>query len=101
MQNTSLGRFRLIALLEGISFLVLLGIAMPLKYFAGMPMAVKIVGMAHGVLFLLYIALLADVAIKYKWGVKKIFLALIASVLPFGTMVFDAKVLKKESDLGS
>ena len=55
--SSTLGRFRLVAIMEGVSFLVLLGIAMPLKYFADMPLAVKYIGWLHGLLFVLYMVL--------------------------------------------
>jgi integral membrane protein len=95
MLDNTLGRFRIIAILEGISFILLLGIAMPLKYFAGMPLAVKYTGWAHGVLFIFYILLLIQVKIEYDWGWKRTAGAFIASLLPFGTFVLDAR-LKKE-----
>lgn len=82
---TSLGRLRLIGFLEGVSLLVLLGIAMPLKYLAGQPATVRYVGMAHGVLFVVYVLLVIQVAIQYRWSFGKAALALAASVLPFGT----------------
>ena len=67
---TPLARLRLIGLLEGSSFLALLLIAMPLKYLAGQPLAVRAVGMAHGVLFLLYLLALVPVALDRRWGWK-------------------------------
>lgn len=93
--DSTLGRFRLTAILEGISYLVLLGIAMPLKYFAQLPAAVKYTGWIHGVLFVLYITLLLKVWMQYRWSLSKVILAFIASLLPFGTFVLDSK-LKKE-----
>ncbi len=89
--KTSLGRLRIIAFLEGISFLVLLGIAMPLKYIAGIPDAVRHVGMAHGVLFVLFTVLLIQVAFEYSWSFKKSILSFISSFIPFGTFYADAK----------
>ena len=94
--KTPLGRFRVVAFLEGVSFLILLFIAMPLKYMAGQPGAVKHVGMAHGVLFILYLFALAHVMIALKWSIKKGLIALGASLLPFGTFMLDAKMLKKD-----
>ncbi len=94
--NTPLNRFRTIALLEGISFLVLMGIAMPIKYIAGNPLPVKICGWIHGVFFILFVVFLKQVHSKYKWELKQTLLAFVASLLPFGTFVLDAKVLKKE-----
>jgi integral membrane protein len=92
----SLKTFRIIALLEGISFLVLLFIAMPLKYMLDMPQPVRITGMAHGVLFVAYVCWLIMVTLKLKWPVKKAFIAFLASLLPFGTFILDARVLKPE-----
>jgi integral membrane protein len=94
--NSALGRFRIIAFLEGMSFLILLFIAMPLKHFAGMPLAVRHVGMAHGVLFILYLFAVANVMYSLKWTIWKGLIAVGASVIPFGTFVLDAKMLKEE-----
>lgn len=94
MPTTPLSRLRLVGLLEGISFVVLLGIAMPLKYLADQPLAVRYVGMAHGILFLLYLLALVPVALDFRWRWKTIALAVLASLLPCGPFVFDAKVLK-------
>jgi integral membrane protein len=94
MLATALSRLRLVGLLEGISFLVLLLIAMPLKYAADQPLAVRYVGMAHGVLFLLYLLALVPVALDHRWSWKTLALAVLASLLPAGPFVFDTKVLK-------
>jgi len=94
--KNSLIHFRNIAIAEGISFLVLLFIAMPLKYFAEMPHAVLYVGWIHGILFIAFCVLLLVVKIKYSWSLKKMFVAFIASLLPFGTFILDAKILRKE-----
>jgi integral membrane protein len=91
MLQTSFSRFKVVAFLEGCSFL-LFAITMPLKYKFNMPGPNKIIGMAHGILFLLYIILLLQVAIAYKWNFKKIGLAFIASLLPFGTFIAAKKV---------
>lgn len=94
MLATSLSRLRLIGFLEGLSFLMLLLIAMPLKYAAGQPLVVRYVGMAHGVLFLLYLLALVPVALDHRWSWKTAALAVLASVLPAGPFVFDAKILR-------
>lgn len=94
--STALGRLRIIGLLEGISFLVLLFIAMPLKYVWEMPEAVRIVGMAHGILFILYVLLVIQVRVELSWNLRKTLLAFAASVLPFGTFYADAKLFKPE-----
>lgn len=89
---TTLGRLRIIAFLEGISFLVLLGIAMPLKYLASYPEPVRVVGMAHGVLFLAYVFLLLWTKAEYRWTFTKTFYAFMASLIPFGTFYADKKI---------
>ncbi|MDF2437132.1 MAG: rane protein [Bacteroidota bacterium] len=99
IEMKSLSTFRLIALLEGISFLILIFIAMPLKYMMDMPLPVRIVGMAHGILFVAYVFFLLMVKIDRKWSLWKTALAFIASLVPFGTFVLDAKVLKPESKI--
>ena len=96
MLTTNLGRFRLVALAEGLSFVVLLFIAMPLKHLAGMPLGVKFVGWAHGLLFVLYLFTLLDVAIACRWSPQRVGIAFIASLLPFGTFVLDAKLRREE-----
>jgi integral membrane protein len=83
--------FRFVGIAEGLSFLLLLGIAMPLKYVWGHPQAVQIVGMAHGVLFIAYVLLATKVAYDKRWPLKILVLAYLASVLPFGTFVFQSK----------
>lgn len=94
--TTSLGRLRVIGWWEGVSFLLLLGVAMPLKYFAGWPLAVRIVGMAHGVLFLLYVWAAIQAALERNWPGRRTAMVLIASVLPAGPFVIDAKILRRE-----
>jgi integral membrane protein len=95
MFKTALGRFRMVGLYEGISFLVLLCIAMPLKYYAGFPQAVKVVGMLHGILFVLYILALAHVTLANRWSFVRVIGAIIASLLPFGTFVLDARLRRQ------
>jgi integral membrane protein len=94
MLNDSLSRFRLVAILEGCSFL-LFAITMPLKYMMDYPKPNYFIGMAHGILFLLYIVLLLQVSIQYKWSIKKMFLAFIASLVPFGTFIADKKLYRE------
>ena len=88
--NPSLRRFRLVGLAEGVSFLLLLGIAMPLKYLAGEPRPVTWVGWAHGALFVAYVAALAHAALANRWGLVRIALGMGASLVPFGPFLFDA-----------
>jgi len=88
--------FRMIALAEGISFLTLLFIAMPMKYVMGMPEVVRVVGTMHGVLFLLYVGLLAMLHVRQRWSFSFSLYALLASVIPFGTFMLDKQLRKKE-----
>lgn len=92
--TTTIGRLRLVGFLEGVSFLLLLGVAMPLKYFAGQPEAVRVVGMAHGILFLLYLWATVLAALEYKWSWSRSLLVALASLLPFGPFYADTKWLK-------
>jgi integral membrane protein len=77
-------RFRLVSLAEGASFLVLLGIAMPLKYAAHQPWATMVFGMLHGILFLAYLALAWDLRTAQGWSLKRLAVVLVAAVLPTG-----------------
>lgn len=87
---------RWVGFLEGISFLLLLFIAMPMKYMFDNPILVKYVGMGHGVLFIAFLVVLFVVCEKQKWSLKIFILGLIASILPFGPFIFDAKLKKME-----
>ena len=87
----SLFLLRVFAFFEGISFLLLLGIAMPMKYLYNDPSLVKSVGMAHGVLFVLYALFLLIVHLKFKWKLIITIKAFIASFVPFGTFYADKK----------
>ena len=93
-QETALKSLTLIGYLEGTSFLLLLFIAMPLKYMLDIPEGVKYIGMAHGVLFIVYIVVLVGTAIKVKiprWAIPA---GVLGSLLPFGPFIFD-HLLKK------
>ncbi len=83
--------FRLVAFLEGLSYILLLLVAVPVKYFSGEAFFVKILGMPHGILFVLYIALALIMRINIQWIKNNFFAVLIASVIPFGTFVVDFK----------
>lgn len=85
------------ARLEGLSFLLLLFVGMPLKYFAAMPEGVRVLGPVHGGLFLIYCALVFFIGSAQEWSAKKYCAALIASVLPFGTFVFEKKYLQQRN----
>ncbi|THJ21577.1 MAG: DUF3817 domain-containing protein [Nitrospira sp. CG24E] len=88
--------FRMTGLAEGVSFLTLLSIAMPMKYFMGIPEVVRVVGAIHGGLFLLYVGLLAMLHVRQRWSVMFSLSALVASVIPFGTFVLDKHLREKE-----
>lgn len=94
--KTPLGRLRLIGTWEGVSFLLLLGVAMPLKYFAGWPLGVRVVGLAHGILFMLYVLIAVQTALDLRWPPKRTAWVLLASVLPAGPFVVDARLLREE-----
>ncbi len=92
MNDKSLKRFRKVAIWEGISFILLVFVAMPIKYGLGIPQFVRVIGMAHGILFIAYVILLIQVAIEHDWPFKKSTLGFIASLLPFGPFIFDRKL---------
>src|SRR3954463_14068000 len=87
--------FRMIALAEGVSFLTLLSVAMPMKYFMGMPEVVRVVGSIHGGLFLLYLGLLAAIHFRQRWPVMFSLYAFVASIIPFGTFMLDKHLREK------
>lgn len=87
--RTADGRFRTVALIESLSFMFLLFIAMPLKYGADLPAFVKYGGWTHGLLFILYFFMLIDVYISDRWPIRQVLLAALASVLPFGYFIFE------------
>jgi integral membrane protein len=86
--------FRIVGIAEGISFLLLLGVAMPLKYMAGMPMAVSVAGMMHGVLFLAYLYLLYDCRMAAHWSFSTAARGVVAALVPFGPFVFERQIKK-------
>ena len=92
--KTALGRLRIVAFIEGCSYL-LLGFTMILKYKFAMPQPNYIVGLAHGILFVLYIVLLIQVSFLHRWNIFKMFMAFIASLIPFGTFYADKVLFRK------
>ncbi len=86
--------FRATAILEGISYLLLFALTMPLKYWADITEPNKVVGYAHGFLFIAYVVICLVFVRERKWGLKKTFVLLMASLLPFGTFYADKKYLK-------
>lgn len=91
--RTFLGRFRLVAILEGISYL-LFGVTMPLKYMLDIPEPNLVVGMVHGILFIAYIILCSQAIFEFKWDLKTSFIAMVASLIPGGTFYADAKIFR-------
>lgn len=86
--------FRTVAFLEGLSYILLLFVAVPLKYVYNDPQYVKLLGMPHGLLFIGYIVMAIWFCSDFKWTKKILFLVLLAAVIPFGTFYIDKKYLK-------
>lgn len=86
--------FRIVALLEGLSYILLLFIATPVKYLLDDPLYVKLLGMPHGVLFIAYIAMAIAITPAMKWNIKTLIIVLLAAIIPFGTFYVDKKYLK-------
>ncbi len=86
--------FRVISVLEGLSFILLLFIATPIKYFAGNDFFVKMLGMPHGILFIIYIVFAIVLKYKLQWKSKTTWVVLAASLVPFGTFYIDKKYLR-------
>ncbi|WP_299666785.1 DUF3817 domain-containing protein [uncultured Polaribacter sp.] len=86
--------FRIISFLEGISYLLLLFVAVPIKYFQGDASYVKMLGMPHGLLFMMYIVLAIVIKKEMNWDNKTLGIVLLASILPFGTFYVDKKYLR-------
>jgi len=86
--------FRLVALLEGLSYILLLFIASPIRYLTGNATYVKLLGMPHGILFILYVVLAIVIKKQMKWPLKTLAIVLLASLIPFGTFYIERKYLK-------
>ncbi len=97
MLHSPIGRVRLVALAEGISYVVLLGIAMPLKYLADLPLAVRIVGSLHGLLFVALCGALLHAVLVTPFPMRRAVVVFVASLLPFGAFVIDPG-LKRDAD---
>jgi integral membrane protein len=93
--KTEIGRLRIIAFIEGVSFLLILFVTMPLKYWLDVPEPNKIIGMLHGLLFVLYVLAVVQAKFTFNWNGKITFWSLIASVIPFGTFWADKKYFTK------
>ena len=88
---------RIVGFIEGLSFLLLLFIAMPLKYIWGNPLLVKYVGMGHGILVLAFLLVLLIVCEREKWSLNMFVAGLIAAILPFGTFIYDRKLKQQQN----
>lgn len=89
--------FRIVALLEGISYILLLFIASPIKWFYDDPQYVRLLGMPHGLLFITYVVMAVLLSKEMKWDSKSLRIILIAAVIPFGTFYIDKKYLKAKN----
>ena len=92
LMNTNLKQFKLSGYIEGWSFILLLFVAMPLKYMMGFAIATKIVGMVHGGLFVWFLYALYNATLEQKWGAKFTILAFISSLIPFGTFFLNKRL---------
>jgi len=98
MLDSSIGRLRLTGIIEGLSYLLLIGIAMPLKYIWGMPEAVSVVGMAHGVLFCVFGLALLNTHMDCEWTLKRSAFFFIAAVMPFGPFIVDGRLKREQAE---
>jgi integral membrane protein len=89
---------RKVAKVEAISFLILLGVAMPLKYLAGIPLAVKICGWIHGILFVVFCAALLQTMVTARWSFSRAVPIFISALLPFGPFVLDRRMAAYEQE---
>lgn len=97
MPESPIARLRLAGILEAISFLLLLGIAMPLKYIWGQPMAVRVVGMTHGILFILFCFALNGARMAHDWDLSRSAKFFVAALVPFGPFVVDRELKEEEA----
>lgn len=96
--KTQLGRLRLLAFIEGTSFLILLFVTMPLKYAFQITEPNKVFGIVHGLLFVLYVFAVIQITIEQQWKIQKVLWALLASIIPFGTFWADKKLFKPQTE---
>lgn len=101
MMNSSIRNLRWVGIAEGISFLVLLFIGMPIKYMLGIPEVVKYVGWAHGILFIAYIVAVFAAIRAMQWNLFQVLVALAASLIPFGTFLLDKQLKRRQIQLAS
>ena len=94
--GTQVGRVRVVGMLEGVSFLLLMGVAMPLKYLAGIPAAVKWTGWIHGILFILYGLVVLLALLNGRLSFRKAALAFVAALVPLGPFLLDRRLAEDE-----
>jgi len=94
--DTPLARLRSVGIIESSSFVLLLFVAMPLKYLANEPRAVTVVGSIHGALWIAYLLVLAIAWRTYRWSFGRVFLGGVASVLPLGPYFFDRSLQQED-----
>ncbi|NQY22950.1 MAG: DUF3817 domain-containing protein [Campylobacteraceae bacterium] len=92
MLKLAINRFRLISYIEGISYLILLFIAMPIKYILDNPYFVKIVGMSHGVLFIIFVIFLLETMRKNSWTLRFALETFVLSLIPFGSFLIEKRI---------
>ena len=92
-----MGLFRIVAFLEGFSWVTLLFFAVPMKYIWNVELYVQKIGMAHGVLFIVYIVLAFFLQLKINWNRNHLLIILIGSIVPFGFLYVDKKCLKNKT----
>ena len=86
---------RTLGFVEGVSLLLLLFVAMPLKYGFDLPQAVRVVGMGHGLLFIVYVAGLVALAGEHGWKFSRLVFAVFAATVPFGPFIWDKKIFRE------
>ena len=96
--NRAVHLLRIVGLTEAVSYMLLVGIAMPLKYIWGQPQAVRMVGMIHGILFVLFCIALLRATIVAKWPLSRAALLFVASLLPFGPFLLDKRMKQWEME---
>ena len=99
--NNPVSFLRTVALIEAVSFLLLLGVAMPLKYAAGMPMAVKVAGWIHGALFITFVVALVRTVRAARWPAGRTATIFVGALLPFGPIVLDPRMKRYEAEFGA
>ena len=97
--GSMLNTFRVISMVEGLSFLLLLFVAMPLKYQYGFPQAVTAVGWAHGLLFIAYVLWAQTCGQRYNWPEMFKLRVLISGMIPFACFFLDKKLKSESAEL--